>query len=87
MDQRDRGGADGGLLAIGEAGAGVQTWTSPDGVNWQAGPTLAGTVIRYQFEQGGGETLVADGNTIVLFVVQGVDPNLHTVEWIGQVQP
>jgi hypothetical protein len=74
---------DGGLLAIGEAGSGVLTWTSPDGMTWQSGPVLQGTVNRYQVDQGGGETLAVNGDTVALFVVQGV----QTVLWLGQVQP
>lgn len=78
---------DSGLLAIGDAGAGTLTWTSADGTVWVAGPTLQGTVNRYQAEQGGGETLAAMGDTVVLFVTTGADPSFQTVLWMGQVQP
>lgn len=78
---------DGGLLAIGDAGAGTLTWTSADGTIWVAGPTLQGTVNRYQAEQGGGETLAAMGDTVVLFVTTGVDPSFQTVLWVGLIQP
>jgi len=74
---------DGGLLAIGEAGGGILTWTSPDGSAWLAGPVLAGTVNRYQAEQGGGETLAVNADTVALFVTQGA----QTVLWLGQIQP
>jgi hypothetical protein len=78
---------DSGLLAIGDAGAGTLTWTSADGTVWAAGPTLQGTVNRYQAEQGGGETIAAMGDTVVLFVTTGVDPSFQTVLWVGQIQP
>lgn len=78
---------DSSLLAIGEAGAGMLTWTSADGTFWQAGPTLAGTVVRHEYEQGGGETLAVNGDTVAFFVRTGVDPTFQTVLWLGQVQP
>ena len=78
---------DSGLLAIGEAGAGMLTWTSADGTTWLPGPVLAGTVVRHEYEQGGGETLAVNGDTVALFVRTGVDPTFQTVLWLGQVQP
>jgi hypothetical protein len=54
-----------GLLAFGDAPNGTATWTSADGVNWQAGPNLAGNAD--------GHNLVVWRDGVVLFLYGEVE--------------
>lgn len=76
-----------GLLAIADDVTGVLTWTSRDGVVWNPGPTLSGSSQVRLFHWMGGESVVAKGSTVTLFVEQSSEPNFQTVLWVGQVQP